>query len=337
MGWIIGIQLLVSLLSGALISLLNAEEISGANTLAQRQADPPFDSDSELIDFQILLEQVDAVSLQVDLVWALGRHCYLITTEEARYLFDARTGLALVVSEQEALYIAERSYVGEADVLQVEYQTAAEANIQWSSGALWRVVYQDSLNTNVYVSAETAQVVAHINDTWRLFDFLLMLHFMDYGRDGGFNNPQIVIFAFGALWLVIAGGVLVFDSLRCGGYRLSIYKDSLERGRIEQVLFAGDRERRIQMTTHSSLYEQLLEHGIALPSDCGGVGDCGLCRIQYLETTPAVSEREAEHLSEQELAVGIRLACRQRPMREAAVRIDESIVLSNARVSNIET
>jgi hypothetical protein len=40
-------------------------------------------------------------------------------------------------------------------------------------------------------------------------DFLLMLHFMDYTRAHHFNNPQIIVIGFLALWLTISGLLLV--------------------------------------------------------------------------------------------------------------------------------
>ncbi len=58
-----------------------------------------------------------------------------------------------------------------------------------------------------------------------------------------------------------------------------------------------------------------LEAVMSLPSPrpCGGYGLCGQCRVLLQGSTGAVSpptEDEALHLSEAELAAGMRLACR---------------------------
>ena len=78
------------------------------------------------------------------------------------------------------------------------------------SQPVWRVDFSDSLATRVYVSSIDARVITHRNRYWRVVDFLLMLHFMDYAQEGSFNNIQIILVGFAALWLSIFGMILVF-------------------------------------------------------------------------------------------------------------------------------
>ena len=67
---------------------------------------------------------------------------------------------------------------------------------------------------SVYVSEATGRVLERRNDAWRLFDFLWMLHTMDYwGRDD-FNHPLIIAVTFGVLWLTATGIYLLFVSFR---------------------------------------------------------------------------------------------------------------------------
>ena len=49
-----------------------------------------------------------------------------------------------------------------------------------NAGAVWRVAFDDGIATRVYISALDGAVLAHRNRYWKVVDFLLMLHFMDY-------------------------------------------------------------------------------------------------------------------------------------------------------------
>jgi hypothetical protein len=71
------------------------------------------------------------------------------------------------------------------------------------------VRFGDEEGATAYVPAELGQVLRIRNDQWRLFDFLWMLHTMDYqGRDD-FNN--VVLRAFSVLGLVtVASGFFLF-------------------------------------------------------------------------------------------------------------------------------
>ena len=71
-----------------------------------------------------------------------------------------------------------------------------------------------------------------------------------------------------------------------------------------------------------SLLETARELGVELLSICGGVGDCGKCRVQVLEgsvTDP--TPFELIELTEQEMAAGYRLACQTSPLSDIRVHI----------------
>ncbi len=50
--------------------------------------------------------------------------------------------------------------------------------------------------------------------------------------------------------------------------------------------------------------------GTSVDSTCGGYGTCGQCRVRILEGGVPVSPEDSQHISEDELAEGWRLACR---------------------------
>ncbi|ATX82882.1 2Fe-2S iron-sulfur cluster binding domain-containing protein [Mariprofundus ferrinatatus] len=74
-----------------------------------------------------------------------------------------------------------------------------------------------------------------------------------------------------------------------------------------------------------SLKDILDHHGIVLPSDCGGVGKCGLCLVHIDEgecTQLTLSEQGT--LSADEIGQGCRLACQARPLGDVTLAIHQT-------------
>ena len=65
------------------------------------------------------------------------------------------------------------------------------------------------MNTTVYVSAELGTVQTYRNNQWRVFDFLWMLHVMDYQNRDNINNWLLRLFSVIGL-ITIASGFLLF-------------------------------------------------------------------------------------------------------------------------------
>lgn len=59
-----------------------------------------------------------------------------------------------------------------------------------------------------------------------------------------------------------------------------------------------------------SLLEQLQEQGVYIPADCGGIGRCGKCRVQFLSGVPEATEADYSVFSPGQIAAGWRLACK---------------------------
>ena len=64
--------------------------------------------------------------------------------------------------------------------------------------------------------------------------------------------------------------------------------------------------------------------GLPVETPCGGVGTCSKCRVVVSGECQAPDASEAKALGEQDLAQGIRLACRTKALGEVSVTIPES-------------
>jgi Na+-transporting NADH:ubiquinone oxidoreductase subunit F len=207
----IGLQVLVWVVTGSLMSLLDAPT---ANGVLSRQALPEGLAlaryDTVIDPGQLPIESEEVRSIVLGNL--LSQLTYSVTLLESSLLFDAHTGLPLYVDQGLATRIAVASYRGEGRLLGTQLLEQGSDELRGMPGALWRIDFSDPLNTRVYVSSEDGQVLAHRTDRWEIFEFLLMLHFMDYMRVDSFNNPQIIGVAFTTLWLAFSGLILVYYS-----------------------------------------------------------------------------------------------------------------------------
>ncbi len=95
-----------------------------------------------------------------------------------------------------------------------------------------------------------------------------------------------------------------------------------ENGKLDNGADVSDGEK-IVLThdTSSTVMSTLLKNGLIDGSFCGGRGDCGRCRIRFLQgaTVPTPLERSA--LEPQELRRGYRLACLARPKDDCVIAL----------------
>lgn len=78
------------------------------------------------------------------------------------------------------------------------------------------------------------------------------------------------------------------------------------------------------IVTHDSamtLMSTLLKNGLISGSFCGGRGDCGRCKIQYIKGAAMPTPLERSVMEPEELRQGYRLACLSRPKSDCVIRL----------------
>lgn len=83
---------------------------------------------------------------------------------------------------------------------------------------------------------------------------------------------------------------------------------------------AGKRTK-ISLEKGQSILDALTKQGIYVSAACGGKGRCGKCKIQVTEGMLPVTKGDAQKLSEEELASGIRLSCLAFPGEDCKIRL----------------
>ena len=221
LGLIIGIQFVLWTIGGLYFSWTDLDDVHGDHLIrpAPRIApDVRVVSPSDVVLSLRERQSVDSV-LSAELVNVLGqptwRVAYLSDGQRRTQLADARAGtLRAPLDSAAAVATARAAYTGQGPITAVEYLTAEQVGKHHEYREMplpaWAVRFGDAESATAYVAAELGHVVRIRNDKWRAFDFLWMLHTMDYqGRDN-FNNLALGAPAGTAArgWRVVGGGGL---------------------------------------------------------------------------------------------------------------------------------
>lgn len=223
LGVILGIQFLFWTMGGLYFSWSDMDEIHGDHQKAHIH---PLSGSIKLVSPEEIIrniKQKDSVNFIFDihLIQILGKPIFQITYSKLHdrnkviQLADAVTGTLLPpVSKQEAVEIAKTGFADTSKVIKVEYLTTTNGHHEYREQPLpaYAITFDHPSNTTVYVSTELGTVQKFRNNKWRIFDFLWMMHTMDYqGRD---NITNWLLRAFSIFGLMtIASGFILFLSV----------------------------------------------------------------------------------------------------------------------------
>lgn len=123
-------------------------------------------------------------------------------------LVDAHSGRVMEFMDAgQVRAVATASLLSPATVSAVELVTESRPGSEYRGRELplWRVRYTEPESLNLYIDGWTGEVVARRTARWRIFDFLWMLHIMDFGDRDDFNTLLLQVAAALGLLLGITG------------------------------------------------------------------------------------------------------------------------------------
>ena len=233
LGVLLGIQFLMWTIGGLYFSWSNMDEVHGD---FQKKNAPLLSSNISLVSPTVVLDAIKKVHridsvVAIQLIEILGKPFYQVRCisvlhnegghehemQSMNHLADAETGqLRGSLTQEEAIEVAKMRFNGEPKVASVEYLTTTNGHHEYRESPLpaYAITFKHPSKTSVYVSSELGTVQKFRNSKWRVFDFLWMMHTMDYeGRDN-FGNILLRIFSIFGLVTVLSGFVLFFISAK---------------------------------------------------------------------------------------------------------------------------
>lgn len=206
LGIFLGIQFIMWTISGLYFSWTDINEIRGDHFRKHHVEETSF---TDLADPTEIVPGLTVTSLELRDI--NGNPYYLLNNTR---LVDAQTGEEKVLTESDAIAIANKHMIEGLEIENVERIEETGPHHEYRSGALpaYVISYQSPNNLKAYIAVEDASFRSVRHRDWRWFDFLWMTHTMDYeGRDD-FNNLILRIFSFLGLITVFSGFVLWYIS-----------------------------------------------------------------------------------------------------------------------------
>jgi hypothetical protein len=231
LGLLLGIQFLLWTIGGLYFSWSNMDEIHGD---FQKKEAPLLSSDISLVSPSAVLDSIKKVHkidsvVSIQLIEILGKPFYQVRCISAihnqathehgmhmmNHLADAVSGrLRGPLGEKEAIELASMRFNGQPRLKKVEYLTNTSRHHEYRENPLpaYAITFDHPSQTTVYVATELGTVQKFRNNKWRVFDFLWMLHTMDYESRDHIGNWMLRIFSIFGLITVISGFTLYFVS-----------------------------------------------------------------------------------------------------------------------------
>jgi uncharacterized iron-regulated membrane protein len=230
LGIFLGIQFLLWTVSGIYFSWNDMDEVHGdpqKRKLPLLAADAALISPAAALDSLRKTKQADSLH-GITLINVNGTPVYQISYSNETHhtagglhhnrkvqLANARTGaLRGALSEAECIALAKAQFNGDPKLKSVQYLTAAPGGHEYRESPLpaYAVRFDHPTETTVYVASELGVVTKYRNHKWRIYDFLWMLHIMDYENRDSFGHLLLKIFSVMGLLTVLSGFVLYFIS-----------------------------------------------------------------------------------------------------------------------------
>lgn len=222
LGIFIGVQFLFWTIGGFYFSWMNIKEIRGENLV--KAAGESLPASQNLVSPGVALTLIENASgfsrvAKFQMTEVLQKPYYEVTAldggENSRtFLIDAVSGARREnLSKEEAVQIARAALNQESELAGVDYLTTetVSPHHEYREKPLpaWAVNFRTPKEFVVYVSAERGKIEAVRTRNWRIFDFLWMLHTMDYNGRDDINNYVLRAFSILGL-LTIASGFVLF-------------------------------------------------------------------------------------------------------------------------------
>lgn len=211
MGLVLTIQLLFWIGGGTVMSSLDIDEVHGDHLHHQQTLALPVDQYQ--YSLQTVLMSYTTVPKQVKFISVKGEPVYKLEGDATHYV-SALSGQPMpALTSEDIKTIATALFTRTAPVAGMVELEKLPMEARPLKPPMWRVDFADSDNTTFYIHPVSGELLRVRSDIWRLFDFVWMLHIMDYEEREDFNHPLLLAFAVSALLFTFTGMVMLYQRL----------------------------------------------------------------------------------------------------------------------------
>ena len=207
---LVGVQALIWTLTGLYMTVVHIDIIHGDHFI--RGAKPRPVDPAALIDPLAAARAVPGAE-GVRFHWLLDRPTYIVSAKGGASLVDAATGEQMAPpSAAQIRQLADHWFTGDERLVKVSLIDKIPGEIRGRKPPLWRADFDGWNKPTLYFSSQTGELVSRRHELWRVFDFVWMLHIMDYETRDNVNNPLLRVFTWGAVLMALSGAWLLVYS-----------------------------------------------------------------------------------------------------------------------------
>ncbi len=204
LGWVLLLQLMCWFGSGLVMSVLPIEQVRGEH-LRRALAAPdwglaisPAPLAQQLPHHQLKLSQQGIIPV------------YQFSNNKEQLYYSALTAEVIApLTEAQVKDLARRQYQGSAEINKIQSLQQAPFEVRHLAAPLWQVQFADEEGSSFYLEEYTGKLLSVRTNNWRVFDFVWMLHIMDYENREDFNHPLLIVFSATALFFTLTGALLL--------------------------------------------------------------------------------------------------------------------------------
>ena len=206
LGLFVGLQVVIWSLSGLYMTIVHIDTIHGDHLVREKRP--------AIVDAAMLADPISVAathnSQSIRLGSMRGQPVYVVKSEAGEQAVDARTGRAVAApSEREIRAIAAAAYTGKESIASARLITDIPGEIRGRKPPLWRVEFDHWNKPTLYFSPVTGELLSRRHELWRVFDFVWMLHIMDYDERENVNNTLLRVFTWAAVLMALSGAWLL--------------------------------------------------------------------------------------------------------------------------------
>lgn len=214
LGVFIGIQFLFWTVGGLYFSWSDLDKIHGDHLATHKEG---LSISSEIVSPADIMSSMKNDGnpqkiLRIELIEVLGEPYYQFHFQKGKLrLFSAISGeLRKQFTEFEAITISKEHIAFTAEVKETQLLTSVGNHHEYRERHLpvWAITFDYQSQPIVYVDAVSGQFERVRHNSWRVFDWLWMLHTMDYETRDNFGNWLLKGFSIMGLITVLSGFLL---------------------------------------------------------------------------------------------------------------------------------
>jgi len=273
---LVSIQLFLWIAGGVTFSFMDMRA-AGGNFIYKNT---PKDTIKTVVDHKRILESYPNTT-RINQYSQLGKtYAKVWIKNEGNVILDQSYDVVEQLTRAQVKRIAMSRYAGKGETLVVDKMTShTDENYQFSLPH-WRLTFADEYNSRVYLTNDTGQFLATRTDTWKIYDFFMMVHFMDYWERGDFNNVVVIFFALVLLLFSLSGLLLLNQSFSKNDFLRLLNRIWHKKKIALEVRQSNGKVEVTEILKYEILFDALKRINNQPKSQCGGASECRKCWVK---------------------------------------------------------